>query len=350
MPGRTSLVTGPLRSAVLNQYSAGFLFASRVIVAMEAHTSSSAKDLVVAMKDVGDSQWESAYQKDTGGTIAVRLELGEPIQMSANRSAATNESYSGLSGAFDLIHTNPYFSDSACFLGTITHGMWRSAATKHYLETISLKDALVVFHGATLFRSVLLGDKLNIKTSYIGMRDANTPMKVETINDRGEKVLKGTAEVAQSTAVCVLTSQGPKESGMGSVKDLVGGKSALQDESPGDMQLEFSAAPDKDEELPLEELGPAHGVGFFGSLVIDDQFIPVGDLGLGSSRTDGVLLLTVKFAKRLWFGNRAEAMRSGISLSAGGAGDGSGGASGGLTADSEELLKFKTDHEQFAAR
>jgi fatty acid synthase subunit alpha len=57
----------------------GFLFASRVMVAKEAHTSPSVKDLIVAAAGVDDSQWEGTYTKDTGGIITVRSELGEPI-------------------------------------------------------------------------------------------------------------------------------------------------------------------------------------------------------------------------------------------------------------------------------
>ena len=46
-----------------------------------------------------------------------------------------------------------------------------------------------------------------------------------------------------------------------SIKDLVGRKSTLQKEILGDLQLEFTSTPEKGEELPLEELGSALGVG-----------------------------------------------------------------------------------------
>ena len=36
----------------------GVLFASRVVVAKEAHTSSSVKDLIVAASGVDDANWE----------------------------------------------------------------------------------------------------------------------------------------------------------------------------------------------------------------------------------------------------------------------------------------------------
>jgi fatty acid synthase subunit beta len=52
---------------------------------------------------------------------------------------------------------------------------------------------------------VLPGDQLNVKIRHIGMRDGNMAVKIETFNDRGEKVLDGTAEVAQPTTVYVFT-------------------------------------------------------------------------------------------------------------------------------------------------
>ena len=51
-------------------------------------------------------------------------------------SPATNEPYSKISGDFNPIHVNPYFSDFASLPGTITHGMWSSAATRRYVETV----------------------------------------------------------------------------------------------------------------------------------------------------------------------------------------------------------------------
>ena len=46
---------------------------------------------------------------------------------------------------------------------------------------------------------VLLGDELTVKIKHTVMRDGNFIVGVTTINQRGEKVLEGTAEVAQPT-------------------------------------------------------------------------------------------------------------------------------------------------------
>lgn len=169
-----------------------------------------------------------------------------------------------------------------------------------------------------------------------------------------------------------------------SIKDLVGGKSTLQNEILGDLQMEFAGAPDKGEELPLEELGSALGVGYGGSLgkytsglvsrMVGGK-MPGGfntssikahlakTWGLGPARADGVLLIatTMEPAKRLssepeakaWLDTvvAAYAQRAGISLSSGAAaGGGGGGGGGGATINSEEFLKFQADQEKFAAQ
>ena len=62
---------------------------------------------------------------------------------------------------------------------------------------------------------VLPGDELKANVRHVGMRDGNIVVKVSTVNQRGEKVLEGTAEVAQPNTVYVFTGQGSQEPGMG---------------------------------------------------------------------------------------------------------------------------------------
>jgi enoyl reductase-like protein len=64
----------------------GVLYASRVMVAKEAHTSESVKELIVAAAGVDDDKWEGTYDKETGGILTVRSELGEPIHKIATRA------------------------------------------------------------------------------------------------------------------------------------------------------------------------------------------------------------------------------------------------------------------------
>lgn len=174
------------------------------------------------------------------------------------------------------------------------------------------------------------------------------------------------------------------------IKDLVGGKSTLQNEILGDLGKEFGSTPEKPEDTPLDELGAAMQSTFNGQLGkqstsliarLVSSKMPGGfnitavrkhletKFGLGSGRQDGVLLLalTMEPASRLGSENDAKtylddvaqkyATTAGISLSSAPAGGAAaGGAAGGMMMDPaaiEALTKdqralFKQQLELFA--
>ncbi|KAK9765807.1 fatty acid synthase alpha subunit Lsd1 [Basidiobolus ranarum] len=154
------------------------------------------------------------------------------------------------------------------------------------------------------------------------------------------------------------------------VKDLVGGKSTLQNEILGDLQKEFGNVPEKSEETTLEELGKNLGNGFSGSLgkhtstlvsKMMSSKMPGGftltnargylssTYGLGNGRTEAVLLygLTMEPATRLgseseataWLGSVAQlyAKKTGISLGSSGGGGASGPVAVGAVMNSAEF-------------
>ncbi|RMZ03093.1 hypothetical protein D0860_06945 [Hortaea werneckii] len=173
------------------------------------------------------------------------------------------------------------------------------------------------------------------------------------------------------------------------IKDLVGGKSTLQNEILGDLGKEFGSTPEKPEDTPLDELGASMQATFNGQLGKQSSSLiarmvsskmPGGfnitavrkhletKWGLGSGRQDGVLLLalTNEPAARLGSENDAKswlddmsqryAAQAGITLSTGPA-PGEGGSGGGgmmmdpaaidaLTKDQRAL--FKQQLELFA--
>jgi fatty acid synthase subunit beta len=62
------------------------MFGSRMLVAKEAETSDSVKELIVSCPGVDkESDWEETYTKPAGGILTVRSELGEPIHKVATR-------------------------------------------------------------------------------------------------------------------------------------------------------------------------------------------------------------------------------------------------------------------------
>jgi fatty acid synthase subunit alpha, fungi type/fatty acid synthase subunit beta, fungi type len=62
---------------------------------------------------------------------------------------------------------------------------------------------------------VLPGDEVSVKLSHIGMKNSNMWVKVETTNQRADKIIQGTTEVVQPPTVYVFTGQGSHEPGMG---------------------------------------------------------------------------------------------------------------------------------------
>ncbi|KAG0203436.1 3-oxoacyl-[acyl-carrier-protein] synthase [Mortierella sp. GBA30] len=160
------------------------------------------------------------------------------------------------------------------------------------------------------------------------------------------------------------------------IKDLVGGKSTLQNEILGDLQKEFGSSgfPEKGEEAPLEDLANALQGSFNGSLGMQTTSLiakmmgskmPGGftqssakaylasTYGLGSLRADGALLLGLTMEPSARLGSEADAKawldtvaqaysrRAGISLGGGGGGAVAGGAVGGAMMNSEEFNQFQ---------
>ena len=62
--------------------------------------------------------------------------LNTPNVSTTFNAPLTNEPYLKISGDFNPIHVNPYFSDFASLPAIITHRMWSSAATHCYVESI----------------------------------------------------------------------------------------------------------------------------------------------------------------------------------------------------------------------
>jgi fatty acid synthase subunit alpha, fungi type len=69
-------------------------------------------------------------------SLANGYSLNTPDVSTTFNAPLTNEPYSKISGDFNPIHVNPYFSDFASLPATITHGLWSSAATRCYVESI----------------------------------------------------------------------------------------------------------------------------------------------------------------------------------------------------------------------
>ncbi|AEO60709.1 hypothetical protein MYCTH_2310232 [Thermothelomyces thermophilus ATCC 42464] len=162
------------------------------------------------------------------------------------------------------------------------------------------------------------------------------------------------------------------------IKDLVGGKSTLQNEILGDLGKEFGSTPEKPEDTPLDELGAAIQATFDGNLGKTSQGLiarlisskmPGGfnittarkyletRWGLGSGRQDGVLLLAITMEPPARLGSDADAKaflddvtqkyasNAGISLSSAAAAGPAAGVGGGMMMDPAAIEALTSDQK-----
>ncbi|KAI9314935.1 fatty acid synthase [Dichotomocladium elegans] len=157
---------------------------------------------------------EQAHHFENGGYSVMPA---KSTYSSVVHAPASNEPYAKISGDFNPIHVNPYFADLAYLPGTITHGMWTSASTRKFVEIFAADNVpqRVVAYDVKFMGMVLPSDRLETKLSHIGMKNGRKIIKVETVNQNGEKIVMGSAEVEQPITAYVFTGQGSQEQGMG---------------------------------------------------------------------------------------------------------------------------------------
>jgi fatty acid synthase subunit alpha len=163
------------------------------------------------------------------------------------------------------------------------------------------------------------------------------------------------------------------------IKDLVGGKSTLQNEIIGDLGKEFGSTPEKPEDTPLDELGASMQATFNGQLGKQSSSLiarmvsskmPGGfnitavrkhletRWGLAHGRQDGVLLLGITNEPAARLGSEADGKAfldeqvnkyagiTGLNLSAPAAGGDGGGAGGGMMMDPAAIDALTKDQRQ----
>jgi len=127
-----------------------------------------------------------------------------------------NSPYATVSSDYNPIHVNPYIATLASLPGTITHGMWTSAATRKFVETFAAENhpERVTMFEVSFLDMVLPNTRLETKLAHTGMVNGKKIIKVETFNmETGGKVIEGTAEIDQPVTAYVFTGQGSQEQG-----------------------------------------------------------------------------------------------------------------------------------------
>jgi fatty acid synthase subunit beta len=163
------------------------------------------------------------YLERHGSSIEQPINFENPIPLSGKtplllKAPASNETYARVSGDYNPIHVSRVFASYASLPGTITHGMYSSAAVRSLVETWAADNnvgRVRSFH-ASLTGMVLPNDDIEVKLQHVGMVAGRKIIKVEASNKETEdKVLLGEAEVEQPVSAYVFTGQGSQEQGMG---------------------------------------------------------------------------------------------------------------------------------------
>lgn len=163
------------------------------------------------------------YLKRHGKTVEQHILFENAIPLNGKtelitRAPASNEGYARVSGDYNPIHVSRTFASYANLVGTITHGMFSSAAVRSLVETWAAENNIgrVRSFSCSFVGMVLPNDDIKTVLHHVGMVGGRKIIKVETINlESEEKVLVGEAEVEQPVSAYVFTGQGSQEQGMG---------------------------------------------------------------------------------------------------------------------------------------
>ena len=163
------------------------------------------------------------YLQRYGSSIEQPVNFENPIPLSGKtplvlRAPSSNEPYARVSGDYNPIHVSRVFASYANLPGTITHGMYSSAAVRSLVETWAAENNIgrVRSFSCQMVGMVLPNDDIEVKLQHVGMISGRKIIKVEASNKETEaKVLTGEAEVEQPVSSYVFTGQGSQEQGMG---------------------------------------------------------------------------------------------------------------------------------------
>lgn len=163
------------------------------------------------------------YLERHGRPIDLPVLLKHPIPIKSETedyhvlvAPASNEAYADASGDTNPIHVSHVFAQYVNLPGTITHGMWSSAAVRNLLEVADDYDGRVRTWNVKFVGMVLPNDILHVTFAHTAMIEGRKLIIVEARKaETNELVLTGESEVEQPNSAYIFTGQGSQRKGMG---------------------------------------------------------------------------------------------------------------------------------------
>ncbi len=130
------------------------------------------------------------------------LSVGQSARLLRTLTLADIQAFAAVSGDTNPAHLNPEYAADTLFHGVIAHGMWGGALISALLGTQFPGPGTIYLEQALHFtKPVRIGDTLAVTATVVSKDDAKKRVELdcEVVNQKGDRVLHGTARVLAPT-------------------------------------------------------------------------------------------------------------------------------------------------------